>query len=226
MNRKKPSPTTAPAAARGRGRPASAAVDREARERLIDAAVTLFSERGIAATPLSAVARAAHVTPALLHYYFGNKENLVDAIVEERFVPIVSQVVHKLSGIEATPRAAFTTFVQEVTATLSTHPWLPPLWLREVVTEGGQLRERIVGHMAPRLAQPLVGLVRQAQAEGRLNPAIEPRLIMVSLIGLTVFPFAAQGIWRPLFEAGDVTAESLARHVLALLLDGLLLPDK
>src|SRR5690349_17516020 len=49
--------------ARRRGRPSAANAGPDVRERLLDAAIHLFSENGIAATPLSGVARHAHVTP-------------------------------------------------------------------------------------------------------------------------------------------------------------------
>ena len=55
--------------------------------------------------------------------------------------------------------------------------------------------------------------------------SLEPRLLMVSLIGLTVFPLAAQPIWRAIYPAEDITADVLRRHVLALLLRGLELGD-
>jgi hypothetical protein len=43
----------------------------------------------------------------------------------------------------------------------------------------------------------------------------------VSLIGLTIFPLAAQPIWRRLLDADDIDNETLINHTLALLSSGL-----
>jgi len=49
------------------GRPRTTA-DSDMRAHALDAALNLFAARGIAATSLRDIARAAGVTPALLHY--------------------------------------------------------------------------------------------------------------------------------------------------------------
>ncbi|MGB0091217.1 MAG: helix-turn-helix domain-containing protein [Solirubrobacteraceae bacterium] len=47
--------------------------------RITDAARASFAENGWAGTTMRGVARAAGVDPALLHYYFSSKEELLDA---------------------------------------------------------------------------------------------------------------------------------------------------
>ena len=55
------------------------------------------------------------------------------------------------------------------------------------------------------------------QKLGVVNPNLDPRLLVVSLVGLTLFPLAAEPIWRRLFDADDVDYGTLERHTLALL---------
>jgi AcrR family transcriptional regulator len=47
--------------------------------RILTAARSAFAEFGYAGTTIRAVARAADVDPALVHHYYGSKENLLDA---------------------------------------------------------------------------------------------------------------------------------------------------
>ncbi|MEO6365173.1 MAG: TetR family transcriptional regulator, partial [Luteimonas sp.] len=56
---------------RAPGRPTADSAD--LRLRLLDSALACFVRKGIAATSLRDIAGEAHVTPALLHYYFGEK---------------------------------------------------------------------------------------------------------------------------------------------------------
>ena len=57
---------------------------RESRKLLLDAAESLFAERGFDATPTAAIASAAGVPKGLLFYYFPGKTDLLRALVRER----------------------------------------------------------------------------------------------------------------------------------------------
>lgn len=205
------------------GRPPNARGDQRAR--LLDVALALFAKQGIAATPLSAIARRARVTPALLHYYFGNRERLLDALVEERFLPLLDTLRHDLSAEAERPGRQIGAFVRDLLDVLAANPWLPPLWLREVLGDGGLLRERLIRHVAAPIAPQLAASIAGAQARGAINRDLDPRLLVVSLIGLTLFPFAARSLWTQIFDADDIGPAELARHTLALLERGLELTD-
>ncbi len=60
----------------------------ETRERILDSAEELFAERGIGETSLRALTRHARVNLAAVHYHFGSKEGLLDAVVERLATPI------------------------------------------------------------------------------------------------------------------------------------------
>ena len=54
-----------------------------ARQRLLDAAMRLFSSKGYAATSVRELVEAAGVTKPVLYYYFKNKEGLYLALMQE-----------------------------------------------------------------------------------------------------------------------------------------------
>ena len=66
--------------------------DFDLRDHMLDVAIQLFAERGIAATTVAQIAAAAGVTSAMVHYYFTNREQLLDAIVEERLAQVIAFV--------------------------------------------------------------------------------------------------------------------------------------
>jgi TetR/AcrR family transcriptional regulator len=201
------------------GRPAKTRGD--PRARLLDVAIALFSRHGIAGTPLSAIARRARVTPAMLHYYFGNRDRLLDALIEERIAPLALRITGVLHESHDDPAAFAKAFVRAIVELLAENPWLPQLWIREVLIEGGALRERLMQRVAFQVAPRLAAVFGEAKRNGRLNPGLDPRLVVVSLIGLTIFPLAAQPIWRRIFDADDIDADALIAHVQALLDAGL-----
>jgi len=54
----------------------------EARERIINVAVELFSRKGYDATTVNDIAGAANVNKALIYYYFANKQDILDCMVD------------------------------------------------------------------------------------------------------------------------------------------------
>ncbi|WP_447729259.1 hypothetical protein [Pseudoxanthomonas suwonensis] len=93
-----------------------------------------------------------------------------------------------------------------------------------MVSEGGELRDLLVSRLAPQLAAVMAARFATEQAAGRLNPGLDPRLLMVSLVGLTLFPASGTPIWRQLFDAEDLGIDDIRGHALALLDRGLELP--
>src|SRR5512135_1986598 len=70
------------------------------REQLLDAATTLFAERGIAATTVAQIAAQVGVTSAMVHYYFKTRDQLLDAVVDERIMRFTAAVWDPFSGSE------------------------------------------------------------------------------------------------------------------------------
>lgn len=205
---------------RAPGRPPLASPDQ--RERLIDAALNCYVRQGIRATRVRDIAAEAGVTPALLHYYFGDAAQLLDKAITERLLPVFHLVRQRLREADAgDPWILAETFVTAVCDAIESHPWWPALWVREVISEGGALRDLLVQRLGPELRQVIIERFRKAQQEGRLNPALEPRLMVVTLIGLTLFPAAGAPIWRGIFDAKDITMKDVRAHALALLSRGM-----
>jgi AcrR family transcriptional regulator len=201
------------------GRPR--ADDANQRERLLDAAVVCFAGDGIAATSLRTIALKAGVTPALVNYYFGSKVELVEAFIAERMIPAVATMREALLAAGGEPRALMAAFVRGMHDVVARYPWWPALWVREVLNEKGALRDVLRKHVAPQIAQLLAGALADAQKRGEVAADLDPRLTVVSLMGLTMMPLAAEHIWRRIFAADDIDRDVLLRHTLALLDHGL-----
>ncbi|MDX2826560.1 TetR family transcriptional regulator [Streptomyces ipomoeae] len=79
------------AAPRRRGRPprAESADTPATRDRILAAAREEFSERGYDKTSVRGIAKAAGVDSALVHHYFGTKEQMFEAAVEVAFSPVL-----------------------------------------------------------------------------------------------------------------------------------------
>ncbi len=64
----------------------------EAETKLLESALTLFSEKGYEGTSIREIIEGAGVTRPVLYYYFENKEDLFTRIIEEKFSELVGQI--------------------------------------------------------------------------------------------------------------------------------------
>jgi AcrR family transcriptional regulator len=205
--------------ARSAGRPK--ANDPVLRDRLLDVALGSFAATGVAATSARSIAADAGVNAALLSYYFGTKAQVVEAVFEERIAPVLARFFQQLLTVEGdieTFAAAFVTGIGEV---VDAHPWYPPLWVREVLCDGGALRELMVARVS--VTVPLITQrFADAQRAGEMNADLDPAQMIVSLLGLSLVPAAGAPLWQATSGERPVSTADRTRHVLSLLKQGLL----
>jgi AcrR family transcriptional regulator len=221
--RPSPSPPSSPRRTRrrGPGRPRARGVDQRAR--LLDAAARVFAERGVEAATLREIATRAGASAALVAYYFGSKPRLLAALLDERVAPVFADATAPLLAARERGELALEAVVRAYTHTLWTNPWLPPLLAREVLSEGGALRESFLERFAGPVAGLVPALIERAQRGGRLRRDLDPQLIALSLISLLVFPMVAAPVWRHALgiTVDDAFPERLSRHTIAVLRHGI-----
>jgi AcrR family transcriptional regulator len=210
-----------PSPAKPRGR-RPAVEDFDVREHMLDIATRLFAERGIAATTVARIAGEAGVTSAMVHYYFTNREQLLDAVVDERLARAVAFVWGSTAqGSESDPFALVHELVGRLFEVTERMPWLPPLWMREIVNEGGLLRERMIERIPIEHIKRFAAHIGQAQRTGTVNPALEPMFLFNSIIALVMLPLATSKIWHSARGLPKLDRDVLHRHVSALLTAGM-----
>src|SRR5882672_6635627 len=69
--------------------------------KILDTAERLFGEQGYAATSLRQVIAKADVNVAAVHYHFGSKEDLLDAVVARKAGPVNAARLVRLGQVEA-----------------------------------------------------------------------------------------------------------------------------
>lgn len=198
----------------------------DARGRLLDAAVQLFSAQGVAGTTVAAIAARVGVTSAMVHYYFKTKDQLLDAVVEEKLIgEFIAFVADGLDGKGEDPFSLTAGLVGRIVEASDQMPWLPPLWVREVVSEGGALREKLIQRVNMEKQERFKACIAAGQKQGRVNPGINPQLLFMSVVGLTMLPLSMAKSWDRLPLIGKVSKQDLAKHVVALLMHGLDVPS-
>ena len=129
------------------------------RQRILAAALELFTERGLGVT-LNDVAHHAGVGVGTVYRRFPDKEQLIDALFEDKIAELISFAETALANPDAWEGLVgfITTLLEEQCSDRG---------LKEVLLGSSQGRERIAGardELAPRVEE----LVARAQAQGTL----------------------------------------------------------
>jgi len=189
----------------------------DTREALLDAASQLFAKHGIDGVSLRALADEAGVTPAMVHYYFGNKRGLYNAMLERTFARILERVreaTDEGGDLEHVLSVLFTTVVSK--------PWIPTLVLREVLSEGGQFRDEFVRGYASHMATLIPSMMQERIASGAFRRDLDPVLSFLSLIGMSLMPFVARPVVERVLgiEYDEGFVERFAEHTQRLFVEG------
>ena len=200
------------------GRPRGKKPGTASREQLMDIALMLFARQGIAHTSLNAIAKEAGVTPAMLHYYFSSREALVDQLLEERFMPLRSEIGQIFIDHPQDPVTAFTLLIEALGTLAEKHNWFAPLWMQEVIGEMPILRQHMHARFGEDKYHRMLTTVKRWQEEGKLNPALSPELLFTTLISLVLVPFSRL---RSDTRLTSVTRQTIVSHALTLIRRGI-----
>jgi len=141
------------------------------RERLLDVAEELFASQGISGTSLRALTRAARVNLAAVHYHFGSKEGLLDAVVERRAAPINRE---RLAALDALQKREDPPSVEEVLWAM----FAPGVYGLRAHRERSQLLQRLVARLDAQPAEVVEPLYRKhfGEVERRFVEALQAAL--------------------------------------------------
>ncbi|MGH8779937.1 TetR/AcrR family transcriptional regulator [Paraburkholderia sp.] len=189
---------------------------------MLDTATRLFSEQGVGFTTIAQIAAAAGVTSAMVHYYFTNRDTLLDAIVDERLAPTVQFVWGPVTEASSDdPFEMVDAHIGRLFVIAEQMPWLPSLWMQDNLCEGGLLHKRMEKHLPFEKSALFIKLIKRAQRKGIVNRKIDALLLVNSLFTLVMTPLATSQFAGRFPGATTVTRPMLERHVKALVTGGM-----
>lgn len=170
--------------------------------RIMDAAKTVFIEKGLDGTTMQQIADKAGMNKSLLHYYFRTKEKLFKAVFSFAFNHFVPQI-QEIIASEETIFIKIERIVDEYIDMLSKNSFVPAFILHEINRNPDRLFDIVQGSgLNPKT---LIDQFMQEIEKGNIRP-VNPKHLIVNMLSLCIFPFAA----RPLLQRVLFNNESKA----------------
>lgn len=165
------------------------------------AAVRLFARQGVAQTTTREIASEAGTTERTLFKHFGSKEGLVEAVIAQAVVPHLAptslDALRRVIEEHGEDFAAWhETLLLTRSQAIGTSPELTRLLLVELLRDQS-LRRRFEDAWRPAVWEPLLGLVRRLQTEGRLRRDIAAETLVRAFLSLNVGYLITRHILAP-----------------------------
>ncbi|MCW0481274.1 TetR/AcrR family transcriptional regulator [Gaoshiqia sediminis] len=159
-------------------------------EKILDAATTVFVRKGMDGARMQEIADEAGINKALLHYYFRSKDKLFDAIFSKIIgfaFPKIGQILQSDMDFTSKVEQAIDTYID----LLLKYPYLPGFILKEINRDPSVFFKLVMKHGFN--IKPILQIISDAMDRGEIV-CMKPEHLVVNVIGLCVFPFAARPV--------------------------------
>jgi AcrR family transcriptional regulator len=178
-------------AIRNKTKPDSASTE----EKIKEAARKVFLRKGFSATRTRDIAEEAGINLALLNYYFRSKQRLFDEVMKEKIQTLLQTIIPVLNNPVTSLEEKIKLIVANYIRVLLINNDLPIFVLNELRKENANFISNI----------PIQKVLLQSSFMTQLKERrsdINPIHFLISLLGMTIFPFVAKPI---LTQSGLVT---------------------
>lgn len=167
-------------------------IEISAEEKIRVAAKKVFVSKGMSGARMQDIADEAGINKALLHYYFGSKENLFEVIFLEtaqRFFPKINDLFESdmplFEKIEHICVEYITLMLEE--------PYMPLFILNEISHNPENFLDKIWNKQGFPKPHNLLEQIEKEAKKGTIKK-ISPMHLLINIISLCVFPFAGKAI--------------------------------
>jgi AcrR family transcriptional regulator len=175
------------------------ALSQEMEDKIMLSATRLFVLKGKAGTSMQDIADEAGINRTLLNYYFRSKDNLFEQVfvkIFSKFIPVIINTLQ--TDIPVVKR--LDSFIDYYFSILIENPIIPIFILQELTTNP----QRLINVLKSGGIDISIFLKSlEAEMDKGIIRRMDPREIMINLMSLIIFPFAARKILEEIIFAGD-----------------------
>jgi TetR/AcrR family transcriptional regulator len=174
------------------------ALQTETEEKIIASAERLFYQKGKAGTSMQDIADDAGINRTLLNYYFRSKDQLFEAVFRKAmgsFIPNLAAMINTQKAFEEYVPA----LVEKIIDTMLENPHIPIFVLQELSSNPERMPQIIkeMGVDPAKIAEKMGGGV------GPSHSSMDPKQVILNLISLCIFPFAAKPVVLDILYNGN-----------------------
>lgn len=182
--------------------------------RILAAAEEHFAAQGMAGARTEEIATAAHANKAMLYYYFGDKQRLHRAVMEN-LLRQLRNAAFAPAAAKSSSRDRLIGWVNGYFDFLATHPNYPRLVQREVMDTAPKFEWIVREYFRP-FHKRLRSLIEEGVASGEFRK-VNAQQTVFTVLGMTVFYFVAAPVMSQVSGRNVLSSQALKERKHALL---------
>lgn len=182
------------------------------RASIVAAAIDEFAARGFKGASMDAIAARTHTTRALINYYFGSKEKLYIAVLEQVYSEI-REAENELDLDHLAPADAVCRVVEFTYNYYLTHEGFVRLVVAENQARGRHLQKsRTMRTLNRPIIDRLARVIERGQAQGLFRPGVDPVEVHKSIAALGMFNVTNRYTFGAIFQRDMGAKGDVARR--------------
>ena len=170
--------------------------------KIIDAARTVFIEKGYAETSMSEIALKAGINRPALHYYFRTKDKMFQAVFGSIVSSVIPKVFDAIMHKEKSVAERTECIIDAYYSLFMKTPQLPLFMLRELNRDPEMLIKTILGLNVADTMREAISSLQEEMDEGKLKK-VPLQFIFFNFYSLLTFPFLTIDISRKVFKNNE-----------------------
>ena len=192
------------------------------RSKILDAATVEFARYGLGGARVDRIAERAGANKRMLYYFYGSKEELFLAALEESYAHI-RNAERELDLEHRDPREALKRLVEFTWRYYLEHPEFMTFLNSENLHKGRHVqRSKRVRQLHSPLVETLRAILRRGEREGFFRPGVDPVQLYISIAGEGYFYLSNRYTLSRIFDRDLMAPRALAgraRHITQTILN-------
>lgn len=179
----------------------------------METAEILFAEKGFNGTSVRDIAEKAHVNLAMISYYFGSKDKLLESLFDYRGehikLKLESMVDDKTLGSFEKLELLIDHYIEKI----MNQQCFSRIMVREQVVNHTGITAKLITQMKKRNQEIISKLIHQGQKKGEFKKNIDIPLMMATLVGTAGHLIATQPYYREINNLQSMSEEEFQKHI-------------
>lgn len=178
---------------------------------IINAAEKLFAVTGFDGTSVRDIAQEANVNVAMISYYFGSKEKLMEAVFEQRTNNLRLKVENILQNDQLTQLQKVNILIDDYVDKFIHQQVFHKIMMREQLVEKGTVIAGLIHEMKKSTLSSIKKLIHEGQKSGEFKKNIDVVMMTTTMVGTVSHMITSQNFYKECHNLGNLSDQEFQK---------------
>lgn len=180
---------------------------------IIETAEELFADKGYDGTSVRDIADEAGVNVAMISYYFGSKEKLMEALFEHRIGSIQMKVENLLKDDSLSPIEKVNMLIDDHVERVMQKQCFHKIMISVALTNKIPAILKAANDVRLRIAAIVTELIKDGQKKGVFKKKVDVILMLNTMVGTVSQTLMSQAYYREFNHQNELTEDEFLSHL-------------